>query len=229
MFRIFIGFDRHYPSLSHVAAYSIRKHTTIPVHIQFLELDYLRNVYGFNRVPDDPNKPASTEFAYSRFLVPRLCDYQGTALFMDSDMLCLADMKELAELEMRSLSLRCTQHDYDPMPGVKMHGALQQPYPRKNWSSFMLLNCEKLRAWTKHAVEQNSGAYLHRFQSVHDSQIGPIDLAWNDLDTYRPGVTKLIHFTSGTELHDPKYRDAPGMDLWRQYRDEMYEKHIRNQ
>jgi lipopolysaccharide biosynthesis glycosyltransferase len=229
MFRVFIGFDRRYPVIAHVAAYSIRKHATMPVHIQFLELDYLKNVYGFERVPDDPNKPASTEFAYSRFLVPRLCDYTGTALFLDSDMLCLADMRELAELDMGSYAVRCVKHEYDPTPVVKMYGAAQQSYPRKNWSSLMLMDCAKLHCWTKMAVERNAGAWLHRFEPIHDALLGDIDKSWNDLDNFTPGVTKMIHFTSGMECHDPKYKDAPGMDLWRQYHQEMLDKYTRNQ
>ena len=37
----------------------------------------------------------STEFTYTRFLVPYLCGYQGKAIFIDCDMLCLGDIAEL--------------------------------------------------------------------------------------------------------------------------------------
>ena len=40
-----------------------------------------------------------TEFTYSRFLAPYLCDYQGWSLFLDVNMLVLEDIAKLFELE----------------------------------------------------------------------------------------------------------------------------------
>jgi lipopolysaccharide biosynthesis glycosyltransferase len=37
----------------------------------------------------------STEFSFSRFLVPYLYGYRGLTLFMDCDVLCLGDIAEL--------------------------------------------------------------------------------------------------------------------------------------
>ena len=36
----------------------------------------------------------------------------------------------------------CVQHDYHPKETIKMDGAAQISYPRKNWSSLMLFNCD---------------------------------------------------------------------------------------
>mgnify|MGYP001587428601 CR=1 FL=1 len=47
MFRVMIGLDRRYVEMAHVCAFSILKHATIPVNIQFLELGHLKTVYGF--------------------------------------------------------------------------------------------------------------------------------------------------------------------------------------
>ena len=79
--------------------YSLLKHSSIPLDIHYLKLDEL----GLKRAYDPL---ASTEFTYSRFLVPYLCNYRGKALFLDNDMLCLGDIKEVAELDMRSSALR---------------------------------------------------------------------------------------------------------------------------
>ena len=40
---------------------------------------------------------ASTEFTYSRFLVPYLNDYKGIAIFCDSDFLWQCDINDLLE------------------------------------------------------------------------------------------------------------------------------------
>ncbi len=139
MLRIFIGWDSRFPEPADVLRYSLLKHATIPLDIQYLKLDELKL-----RRPHDPL--ASTEFTYSRFLVPHLCGFRGTALFLDNDMLCLGDVREIANLDMRSLTLRVVQHDYQPTNAIKMYGCPQTSYPRKNWSSMMLMNCAEAQA-----------------------------------------------------------------------------------
>ena len=97
-------------------------------------------------------------------------------------MLCLGDIRELADLDMTGLALRVVQHDYRPTAATKMDGAVQTVYPRKNWSSLMLMNCAELRLWSKEIVETQTGAYLHRFQDIPDEKIGEIPKTWNTLD-----------------------------------------------
>jgi hypothetical protein len=43
-------------------------------------------------------RPFSTEFSFTRFLVPALNMYEGKALFMDSDMYVRADINELFDI-----------------------------------------------------------------------------------------------------------------------------------
>jgi hypothetical protein len=151
--------------------------------------------------------------------VPWLVGYQGKAVFMDNDMLCVGDVRELDELPVDSLHLRCRKHDYRPTSRRKMYGCPQTSYPRKNWSSLMILNCGNLRVWSKRFVESASGAQLHQFDLIPDSQIGDIPEGWNDLTDMRSG-TRLLHMTEGGPWF-PEYENCPGADLWRTYRDEM--------
>ena len=144
--RIFIGWDSRQAECADVLAYSLRKHTTIPLDIRNLKLAEL----DFDR-PHDPLQ--STEFTYTRFLVPDLCGYRGTAVFMDSDMLCLGDIAELDALDMTDFALRVVKHNHVPTETVKMDGRVQTRYPRKNWSSLMVMDCAELTHWTKRAVE----------------------------------------------------------------------------
>lgn len=62
----------------------------------------------------------------------------------------------------------------------------------------MLLDCARLSCWTKPVVETASGARLHRFEDIPDSDIGEVPDGWNDLaHQYLVGITKLLHWTEG--------------------------------
>lgn len=205
MLRIFIGWDSRFPEPADVLAYSIRKNASIDVEINYLKLDELNIAREYDPL-------ASTEFTYSRFLVPHLCNFEGTGLFMDNDMLCFGDVARLAELPMEDYALRVVKHDYQPKTSVKMYGAVQTSYPRKNWSSFMLMNCSKLKLWTKEVVETQTGAYLHRFQDIPDEQIGDVPDTWNRLDSMDE-TTDLIHYTEGGPWFE-EYKSHPHADVW---------------
>ena len=211
MLRIFIGWDSRFPEPADVLRYSLLKHSSIPLDIQYLKLTEL----DINRKHDPL---ASTEFTYSRFLVPHLCNFQGKALFLDNDMLCLGDVKEIADLDMSYYALRVVKHDYQPGNTVKMYGAVQTSYPRKNWSSMMLMDGGKLRLWTKDIVETQTGAYLHRFQDIPDDRIGELPKTWNTLD-WMDDNTKLIHYTNGGPWFE-QYLNHPHAAIWFKYRDE---------
>jgi lipopolysaccharide biosynthesis glycosyltransferase len=213
MLRVFIGWDSRFPEPADVLSYSLRKHSTVPLEIRYLKLDQLH----LNREHDPL---ASTEFTYSRFLVPHLCRFQGKAIFMDNDMLCLGDIRKLDELDMSDLALRVVKHDYQPANTVKMYGAVQTCYPRKNWSSLMLMNCAKLKLWSKEVVDTQTGAYLHRFQDIPDDEIGDIPRTWNTLD-WMDESTQLIHYTNGGPWFE-EYEDHPHADVWYASRDEMH-------
>jgi hypothetical protein len=209
MLTIFIGFDSREAEAADVLEYSLRRHSSIPLDIRYLKLAEL----NFAR-PRDPLQ--STEFTYTRFLVPHLRGYQGKAVFMDCDMLCLGDIRELDELDMTGLALRVVKHDHRPKAAVKMDGCVQTVYPRKNWSSLMIMNCAELRLWTPEVVATQTGAYLHRFQDIPDAKIGDIPDTWNTLD-WMDDRTKLIHYTEGGPWFE-KYRDHPYGQVWLDYR-----------
>jgi lipopolysaccharide biosynthesis glycosyltransferase len=211
MLRIFIGWDSRFPEPADVLRYSLFKHSSIPLDIQYLKLDELK----LKRAHDPL---ASTEFTYSRFLVPYLCNFRGKALFLDNDMLCLGDIREIDSLDMRPYFLRVVQHDYQPTNAIKMYGCPQTSYPRKNWSSMMLMDCAKLKLWTKEVVETQTGAYLHRFQDIPDTQIGELPKTWNTLD-WMDSTTRLIHYTNGGPWFE-QYRNHPHAEIWFQYRAE---------
>ncbi len=208
--KIFIGWDSRFPEPADVLRHSLIRHATIPLQISYLNLAEL----GLRREHDPL---ASTEFTYSRFLVPHLCGFEGKAVFMDNDMVCLGDIKELDDLGMQDLALRVVKHDHTPTDSVKMNGCKQTCYPRKNWSSLMIMNCAKLGLWTKQVVESQTGAYLHRFQDIPDNLIGDVPKSWNTLDR-ADDSTRMIHYTSGGPWFE-ECKNHAFADLWYQARD----------
>jgi hypothetical protein len=211
--KIFIGYDPTQDIAYEVLTYSLEKHTSEPLEIQKIDADDIPG--GWER-EQDPLQ--STPFTYTRFLVPYLMGYEGIALFMDSDMLALGDISEVFKLPMEGLTLRVRQHDYNPEATVKMGGKVQTAYPRKNWSSLMLMDCSKLGVWTKETVQTQTGAFLHRFETIPDEEIGDIPEEFNQLD-HMFGDTKLLHYTSGGPWL-PGCEDASHGDLWHQCREE---------
>lgn len=211
MNRIFIGWDPREDIAYHVLKYSLEKHSSQPLQIEPLVLTALD-------FPREPDPLASTEFTYTRFLAPHLCGFKGRALYMDCDMLCLADIAEVFALDLNGYALRVVKHDHRPTSKVKMDGRPQTQYPRKNWSSFMLLNCERLTMWTRENVLTQPARWLHRFEPIPDEDIGEIPRQWNVLDRY-DADTKLIHYTEGGPWFEA-YRHHPFGDLWLRYRDE---------
>ena len=213
--RVFIGWDSREPIAYDVCEHSIRRFASIPVDIRALKRDALARD-GLYKREGDPL--ASTEFTYTRFLTPYLAGYEGWAIFVDCDFLFTADIQELWALRDESKAVLCVQHDYKPTETTKMDGKPQTVYPRKNWSSMMLLNCghASTKKLTPETVSTQSPAWLHRMSWADDDQIGAIDKTWNFLEGwYAPEATppKAIHFTRGGPWFD-NYQDVDFAELW---------------
>jgi len=147
---------------------------------------------------------ASTEFTYSRFLVPYLNDFKGIAIFCDSDFLWQCDINDLLEYYNHNNSVMCVQHDYTPKTDTKMDGVVQTSYPRKNWSSLMMFNCEHkdIRNLSVENINTKEAKYLHRMKWT--DKIGEIPMTYNWLEGDYPNNMhpKVIHFTNGGPWHE---------------------------
>jgi hypothetical protein len=217
-FRVFIGWDKREPEAYAVAKSSLQRHASIPVDVQPIKLDELVKRGLYTR---DIDPLASTEFTYTRFLTPALAGFKGWALFCDCDFLWLGDIAGLAEYTKTPKAVYCVQHDYTPKETTKMDGAVQTAYPRKNWSSLMLFNCEhpSVKALTPELVNRESGAYLHRFQWVKDEDIGSLPVEWNWLEGWnekpKTGTPKAVHYTRGGPWFK-EWQDVDYAGLWRE-------------
>jgi len=201
MNRIFIGWDSSEALAYDVCRFSLAEHAISEGSvIRPLNQRALRALGVYWR-PADPL--AATEFTYTRFLVPHLCEYSGWALFADCDILFRADVGELFEQADARFAAMVVKHDHKPTASTKMGQAIQTAYPRKNWSSVVLWNCghPANRLLTPAAVNERSGAFLHRFQWLEDAQIGGLPLGWNYLVGWNTKEQcpepKAVHFTEG--------------------------------
>jgi lipopolysaccharide biosynthesis glycosyltransferase len=200
--KIFIGYDSREDIAYQTAKLSIEKHASVPVEIIPLKLKWLKKSGVYTRPVD---KLASTEFTFTRFLIPHLTEFKGWALFIDCDFIFLEDVAKLFAKTKDEYAVMCAQHDYTPAEGTKMDGQQQHQYPRKNWSSMMMINCSH----PSNAVVTNdfvnnvykTGAYFHRFSWLNDEEIGKLSHEWNWLVEWykapKDGTPKALHYTEG--------------------------------
>jgi len=200
--KIFVGWDSREDIAYQVCKESIEHHASVPVEIIPLKQKHLRRDGLYSRPVD---KLASTEFTFTRFLIPELMEHKGWALFIDCDFVFLDDVKKIFDQAANKYAVMCAQHDYTPKETTKMDGQIQHIYPRKNWSSMMLFNCghPANQSLNKHTVNNanNDGAYFHRLSWIPDKWIGEISHEWNWLVGWykepEDGSPKALHYTEG--------------------------------
>lgn len=192
---IYIGYDRNEIVAYHTLCQSIIARSSLPVRFTPVNLANLAHIFHRER-----NQLQSTEFSFSRFLVPYLSGYSGWSLFVDCDMVARADIAELFALKDDLYSVMVCKHDYTPREEVKFHGHVQTKYEKKNWSSVILFNNSKCKALTPDYVNSATGLELHQFKWLDgDRQIGALPLEWNWLVGEYPynEKAKIAHFTLG--------------------------------
>ena len=223
-FNIYIGYDTREDIAYQVSKYSALKESK-NIKVSPLKLESLKEP-GLDWRGED--KLGSTEFTFSRFLVPELNEFKGWALFCDCDIIFLEDINSLFDLRDNKYAVMCAQHDYTPLEGTKMDGKQQTLYPRKNWSSLVLWNCEhpSNKKITKDLINHpdTTGKYLHRFSWLSDDEIGIIPHQWNWLVGWykepSDGTPKAIHYTEGGPWFE-SYRNCEYHQLWKDLLTEM--------
>ena len=185
--RIFIGWDPRQVLSYEVLVHSIITRASAPVAITPLIIDQLPT-----------EREGLTPFTYSRFLVPWLCNYEGYALFLDSDELILGDICEIFLHADDHFALKVVQN--------KQH--------RFEWPSVMLFNNAKCHMLRPEYVEMADK--LHVINWLPDTMIGGLPPAWNHLVGYdqpNPGA-KLVHFTQGVPAW-PETEDVEFAAEWK--------------
>lgn len=214
--QLFAGYDSREAVGYHTFIQSVIDNSTAPIAISALHLGSLQQVYNAGQ------RDGTNAFIYSRFLIPYLMNYNGFAIFADGcDMLCRGDIAQLWALRDPFKAVQVVKHDYKTKHPRKYLGtpieAENGDYPRKNWSSLMIINCAHY-AWrdiTPETVEKMPGRYLHRFEFVEDRFLGELPKTWNWLaDEYGANASaRLIHWTAGIPGFD-HYKDAIHAEEW---------------
>ena len=216
----FIGYDSKEDIAYRVCKQSLLNNSSIPITVFSLKLYELVSKKIYYRSIDPL---ASTEFTYSRFLVPSLMSFKGWAVFCDCDFVFLNDVAKLFKNLSEDKAIYCVQHDYTPKEKHKMDGQKQTIYPRKNWSSFIVYNCShpsnlKLNI---DLVNSETGSFLHQFKWLQDSEIGSLDERWNWLEgwTSKHNNQKpyAVHYTRGGPWFS-EWQDVEFADEWNKER-----------
>lgn len=166
--RVFVGYDPRQPIGFNVLQQSIYRNTSsIEVSVRPLQLRHM-----------PIQRRGLTDFTYSRFLVPYLCGYQGSAIFMDADIVVTGDICEL----------------FAQADGKSSVQVMQQQ-PRFEWPSVMLFNNDRCKALTPEFVDDPAN---EMFDLKWASGVGFLTEEWNHCVGYQqPKQAKLYHYTQG--------------------------------
>lgn len=183
--RIFIGYEPRQPLAYSVLQHSIAKNSSKPVAITPLILSQL-----------PIKRRGLTEFTFSRFLVPWLCNFKGRALFLDADMVVTGDIAELFE-----------------MAGLNAVSVVQEQQ-RFEWASMMLFNCGACLQLTPSFIDNEKNGLL---DLAWAPSVGDLPSDWNHCVGYKPPRedAKLWHYTQGI----PAWHETSGLpedSVWHQ-------------
>lgn len=208
MVTVFCGYDAREAVGFHVFCHSMIKRASKPVRIIPL---------ASMGLPEGSNS-----FTMSRFLVPYLMGFQGHAIFVDAcDMLMLGDVAELNALFDDRYAVQVVKHpEYVSEHQRKYIGTEmeceQSNYPRKNWASAVLWNCDHRANWYgPQAIAKASPVGLLQFAGYEDDQIGALPPEWNVLidEGHQREGAKLLHWSSGIPAFR-HYQNARASQDW---------------
>lgn len=198
--RVFIGTESKTAIMEQVLRHSILQHTTQPV--EFTSMDGP----GWE-MPGD--LPRGTGFSLRRWMIPEKCGFKGRAIYVDADILCLADLRPLWEW---SLPADCScGMTYQPDKFRK------EPWPQ---SSVMIIDCEAAgKQWNTAVLWGKLRRQAIPYpEFMHGTWLNPqpaqLPTAWNHLNVFQDGITRLLHYTR--EPDQPPYRpEHPLAHLWK--------------
>jgi len=207
---VFVGYDPREAIAYHTCVNSIIRNASAPVAVVPVALNLFQEY-------QETHTDGSNHFIYTRFLIPYLMDFHGRAIFIDGDMIVRGDIVELYNMMDMYSDVAVVKHDYKTKMKEKYLGAPNEDYPRKNWSSVIIWNCNSFpnRQLTPEFVQKQPGSFLHRFTWLDDARIQALPPEWNWLpDEYGPNPdAKLLHYTLGTPCFH-EFANTPQAQDW---------------
>ncbi len=228
---IFIGYEEREHEAYEVCKYSLeyqnqcRKETGTWAWDDYPDIIQLRST-EIKEYKRDHGEPQSTDFTFTRFWCPYLCDFEGFSLFVDCDFLFLAHPIEILKHIDTRKAVSVVQHpEYLPKGDIKMDGIAQHRSKRKNWASLILFNNEHPSNKILEPDYLNNhlpGLDFHHLAWLDDSEIGSIPMEWNCLDQYyHMENPKAIHYTEGGPWFGGEYYHTRYAQEWVKYKFKM--------
>ena len=153
--------------------------------------------------------------------------HKGYAVFMDSDMLITRNFDNLNKIVDKTKAVSVVKHNYIPKTTVKMDNQVQRAFPKKNWSSFIVFNCEHPynKQLTARLVNEGEPKFLHCFEWLTQYDIGELPREFNFLigEYDKPAELPFnLHWTLGS----PELLPSPVEyeEVWWEYYYERYGK-----
>jgi len=207
--RVFVGTDKTQMLAARVLEYSIKKHASMTV-------DFVPMIDLPVPIPKDPANRPRTGFSFSRFLIPSLCGHKGRAIYLDADMLVLADIAKLWDMNMDGVDILCAEQP-------SKRGRIRQ-------YSVMVLNCSNL-VWEIDEIVAglDVGRYnylhlMHDFCLVRQDRIeASIPYEWNSLEIFEKDKTCLIHYTDMPTQPWVSFRNPNGLFWYNAFREAVLE------
>jgi hypothetical protein len=181
-----------------VLEFSIRETTSLPVEVAAID-DFQRPIPRPRELRNQPRTP----FSFQRFLIPELCGYAGRAIYLDADMQVFSDIGELWNRSMDEFDLLTVSEGNSG---------------RRGQFSVMLLDCARLQWRVEDIVAGLDGERYTYEQLMQEMCVAPavgriLSPAWNSLERYEQGATRLLHYTD-MDTQPWVHLDHPLGTLW---------------
>lgn len=168
---VVIGASRAEKLPAKVCEHTVLKHAANPPKI----IHTWDKVFGDTPVLRGMNKSG---FSYVRFAVPALTNYEGAAVYLDSDMIIFRDIEGLFGL---------------PFDGA----VVLRP---KNQTAVLVYDCAKLKHWNLASIlsllETGEIAYKDLMDNLFEKNVRvAIPPSWNQMDIHHKDLTALLHYT----------------------------------
>ncbi|MGC1310054.1 MAG: glycosyltransferase [Phormidesmis sp.] len=232
--RVFIGSSPRNLIEEKVFCYTLKKYTSSPLDIYIINGQNgsaTRLLTGeVKTLPPGiiERIPGATAFSMARWAIPQWCDYQGKAIYCDSDQIALADITELWDFDLKGNMCAAV-----PVKQAKVYKhytdqVLQRFLTSEDdhyLASVMLFDCEQASDWSlKSLIELMDqkqftlpelmflSAPLRRY---FDIVITALPREWNHLDVV-DADSKIVHFTDLTS-QPWKFHHNAVSDLWEHF------------
>lgn len=210
--RIFVGHDSRFPEATKTCIKSIRD-AGFDGQVDYLCKTKLKEIGFYGR---EDVEGESTEFSFTRFYIPMICNYEGKALFCDNDFLWRCDPREIGRY-MGQKPLGVVKHPDYKASSNKMNGVVNKSYPKKNWSSLMLFSNKFFKnKLSKEYLDNARPDQLHEFKFINDAEIVDLPRRYNCLvghEGYDTDKARALHYTNGGPWFE-EYKNAELSEEW---------------